>query len=75
MIGWFLTTRLGRGVAAALLTGAVLFGWLKRGQHEATKALKSYKRTRKEMDDVPDFGNDPAAADRLLRERQRKRGL
>lgn len=77
---WFLSTRLGRwfgmiGVAIMVLLGAVVFGWTKRGQYESIKALEGYKKTRKEMDNAPDLGNDPDAANRWLRERERKRDL
>ena len=79
-MSWFLTTRVGRWISmiaafAALLVGAVFFGWSKRGQHEATKALKGYKETRERMDDAEDLGDDPHAADRWLHERLGKRDL
>ena len=57
------------GVALAVLAGAIVFGWTKRGQVEATKALEGYKKTRKEMDSAPTYKNDPDGARRFLRER------
>ena len=76
---WFLTTRIGRwlamiGAALAMLAGAVLVGWSKRGQAEAGKALEGYKATRERMDDADDFGNDADAGRRWLRERGKRDG-
>lgn len=74
-----LTTRLYRWLAMiggvlALLAGAVLFGWTKRGQVESVKALEGYKQTRKEMDDAdPLIATDPDNARAWLRERLNKR--
>lgn len=72
---WILTTRLGRwlamiGGAIALLAGAVLVGWTKRGQHEAGKALKGYRDTRKRVDDEDYLDGDIGA----IRDRLRERG-
>lgn len=72
---WLLTTRIGRwlamiGGAVALLAGAVLVGWTKRGQHEAEKALKGYKKTRKRVDDEDYLDGDIGA----IRDRLRERG-
>ena len=52
---------------------ALLAVWL-RGrasarQQTALEAAEAYAKTRKEMDDAPDHGNDPDAARRWLRER------
>lgn len=76
IFAWLAGTRFGRwaamiGAAVALLAGAVLLGWSKRGQHEADKALKGYRDTRRRMDDADDLGDDPAAARRWLSERGR----
>jgi len=77
MIGWFLATRMGRwaamiGAGVALLAGAVLLGWTKRGQHEADRALRGYRDTRRRMDEVDEnMGDDPAAARRWLSDRGR----
>lgn len=79
MIFSALTTRLYRWLAMiggvlALLAGAVLFGWTKRGQVESVKALEGYKQTRKEMDDAdPLIATDPDNARAWLRERLNKR--
>jgi len=74
-VTWFLTTRLGRwlamiGAALALLAGAVLVGWSKRGQAEAGKALEGYKATRKAVDDEDYLDGDLG----LIRDRLRDRG-
>lgn len=62
------------GVLLALLAGAVLFGWSKRGQVEAVKGLEGYKQTRKDMDDADPFiANDPDNARAWLRERAKQR--
>lgn len=71
---WVATSAIGRwvaiaGIAAAVLAGAIVFGWTKRGQVEATKALEGYKKTRKEMDSAPTYRNDPDAARAFLRKR------
>ena len=38
-------------------------------QQTALEAAEAYAKTRKDMDDAPEFGNDPDAARRWLRER------
>jgi len=80
IFAWLAGTRIGRwaaivGAAVALLAGAVLLGWSKRGQVEAGKALKGYRDTRRRMDDADDLGDDPAAARRWLSERGRRSDL
>jgi len=79
VFAWMAGTRIGRwvamiGAALALLTGAVLIGWSKRGQAEAGKALEGYKATRERMDDADDFGDDADLGRRWLHERGKRDG-
>ena len=72
---WIMGTRLGKWVAMicavlAMLAGAVLVGWTKRGQVEAGKALEGYKATRKAVDDEDYLDGDLG----LVRDRLRERG-
>ena len=70
-ISWIMSTRIGRwlamiGTGLALLAGAVLVGWSKRGQVEAGKDAEDYIETREELDDEDYLDPDiNSARDRL----------
>jgi len=75
VFAWLAGTRIGRwiamvGAALALLAGAVLIGWSKRGQAEAGKAADAYIKTRKRVDDEDYLDGDLG----LVRDRLRDRG-
>ena len=69
-----ITAPIGRAVSALLAAALAVFGVYQHGrkrqrQETALDAAERYAKTRKEMDDAPDYGNDPDAARRWLRER------
>lgn len=75
VIAWFAGTRIGRWLAMvagalAILAAAVFYGWSRRGQKEAEKALEGYKQTRKKVDDEDYLDGDLG----VIRERLRNRG-
>ncbi|MCL4065757.1 hypothetical protein M3484_04150 [Pseudomonas sp. GX19020] len=56
----------------AVLLALLAVWWRGRAstkQQTALEAAEAYARTRKDMDDASDLGNDPDAARRWLRER------
>jgi hypothetical protein len=59
-------------VAALLaLLGIYLAGRQDASQRAKSEALEDYKETRERIDNAADFGNDPDAALRWLRERSK----
>jgi len=58
----------------ALMAGVAAYVWRLRGRQERLNDLEGYRETRDRMDEV-NLGDDPAAAERWLRERRDRRDL
>ena len=74
---WRIKAALAGAVAVVVaFLGIYLKGRKDEAQGAAVEDLEAYRRTRKEIDDAETFqGDDPAAADRFLRERSKRRDL